>query len=404
MLRPEEQLQILKRGVAEIVPEEELEEKLKESYRTGRPLRVKLGIDPTASDIHLGFAVVLRKLRQWQDLGHQAVLIIGDRTATIGDPTARDETRPQLSLEQVRANAATYTDQIFKILDKNKTEVRFNSEWLDQLNLEGVIHLASQMTVARMLEREDFSQRFRQGSPIGLHEFLYPLMQAYDSVAIAADVEMGGTDQRFNILTGRDLQRSLGQRPQVAFLMPLLVGLDGQRKMSKSLGNYIGIAEDPNEMFGKTMSIPDSLMESWFLLCTDLSEEEMKRILAGHPMEAKKRLAWEIVALYHGREKGDQARSYFERFFQEREFPEDLPAVVISGDSSASLVDLLTVNRLVASRSEAKRLMSQGAVEINGAKITDWRQVVTLRDGDVVKVGKRKAVRIRVANEEGRAV
>ncbi len=392
----EEQWNRLKRGVAEIVPEEELRERLEESCREGRPLRVKLGIDPTASDIHLGFAVVLRKLRQWQDLGHRAVLIIGDRTATIGDPTARDETRPQLTLEQVRANAQTYTGQIFKILDPDRTEVRFNSEWLDRLTLDQLIQLASRVTVARMLEREDFSHRFRQGTPIALHEFLYPLMQGYDSVAVQADVEMGGTDQRFNILTGRDLQRALGQRPQIAFLMPLLVGRDGQRKMSKSLGNYIGIAEDPKEMFGKTMSIPDFLMESWFVLCTDVEEEQVQTILSGHPMEAKKRLAWEIVALYHGPKAADEARKHFERFFQERRFPEDLPRVTIKPGFDGTVCDFLVSVGLVSSKSEARRLISGGAVEINGMKVTDWKATVSFNDGDVVRVGKKRAVRLTV--------
>ncbi|MCS7266136.1 MAG: tyrosine--tRNA ligase, partial [Armatimonadetes bacterium] len=287
MLSADEQMKVLKRGVAEIVPEDELRRKLELSAQTGKPLRVKLGIDPTASDIHLGFAVVLRKLRQWQDLGHTAVLIIGDRTATIGDPTGRSETRPQLSIEEVRKNAETYTEQIFRILDPNRTEVRYNSEWLDKLTLSDLVFIASQMTVARMLEREDFSQRFKSEQPIALHEFLYPLMQAYDSVAIQADVEMGGLDQKFNILTGRDIQRAYGQELQVAFLMPLLIGLDGARKMSKSFGNYIGIAEPPKEMFGKVMRIPDELMRQWFILCTNVPENEIDEILAGHPMEAK---------------------------------------------------------------------------------------------------------------------
>jgi len=394
-----EQLSLLKRGVAEIVPEEELVQKLKRSLRTGKPLRVKLGIDPTASDIHLGFAVVLRKLRQWQDLGHTAVLIIGDRTATIGDPTGRSETRPQLSLEEVRRNAETYTQQIFRILDPHRTEVRYNSEWLDRLTLSDLVFLASQMTVARMLERDDFAQRFKSAHPIALHEFLYPLMQAYDSVAVQADVEMGGIDQRFNILTGRDIQRAYGMEPQVAFLMPLLIGLDGVRKMSKSFGNYIGIAEPPKEMFGKVMRIPDELMRQWFILCTEVPEWEVDEILTGHPMEAKKRLAWEIVRLYHGEEAADQAKAEFERVFQRRKLPAEVPTVEVRGEwRHFPLADLLVALELVPSKNEAKRLISEGAVELNGERITDWRQVVHVHTGDILRIGKRKFARLVVVD------
>ncbi|MFN4179479.1 MAG: tyrosine--tRNA ligase [Armatimonadota bacterium] len=397
MLSVDEQMRILKRGVAEIVPEDELRQKLERSLQTGKPLRVKLGIDPTASDIHLGFAVVLRKLRQWQDLGHTAVLIIGDRTATIGDPTGRSETRPQLSLEEVRRNAETYTEQIFRILDPNRTEVRYNSEWLDKLTLSDLVFIASQMTVARMLERDDFSQRFKSEQPIALHEFLYPLMQAYDSVAIQADVEMGGLDQKFNILTGRDLQRAYGQEPQIAFLMPLLIGLDGVRKMSKSFGNYIGIAEPPKEMFGKVMRIPDELMRQWFILCTDVSESEVDEILAGHPMEAKKRLAWEIVKLYHGEEEANKAKAEFERVFQQRELPTEIPTVEVEPELlQMPFADLLVALELVASKNEAKRLINEGAVELNGKRISDWREVITVRTGDIVRIGKRKFAKLVV--------
>ncbi|MCS7187158.1 MAG: tyrosine--tRNA ligase [Armatimonadota bacterium] len=397
MLPVEEQMRILKRGVAEIVPEDELKQKLERSVKIGKPLRVKLGIDPTASDIHLGFAVVLRKLRQWQDLGHTAVLIIGDRTATIGDPTGRSETRPQLSLEEVRKNAETYTEQIFRILDPNRTEVRYNSEWLDKLTLSDLVFIASQMTVARMLEREDFSQRFKSELPIALHEFLYPLMQAYDSVAIQADVEMGGLDQKFNILTGRDLQRAYDQEPQIAFLMPLLIGLDGVRKMSKSFGNYIGIAEPPKEMFGKVMRIPDELMRQWFILCTDVPENEVDEILAGHPMEAKKRLAWEIVRLYHGEEEANKAKAEFERVFQQRELPTEIPSIEVERELiQMPIADLLVAIELVSSKNEAKRLISEGAVEINGERINDWRQVIAVRTGDIVRIGKRKFAKLVV--------
>lgn len=397
MLSVDEQMRILKRGVAEIVPEEELRQKLERSVQTGKPLRVKLGIDPTASDIHLGFAVVLRKLRQWQDLGHTAVLIIGDRTATIGDPTGRSETRPQLSLEEVRRNAETYTEQIFRILAPNRTEVRYNSEWLDKLTLSDLVFIASQMTVARMLEREDFLQRFKSEQPIALHEFLYPLMQAYDSVAIQADVEMGGLDQKFNILTGRDLQRAYGQEPQIAFLMPLLIGLDGVRKMSKSFGNYIGITEPSKEMFGKVMRIPDELMRQWFILCTDVSESEVDEILAGHPMEAKKRLAWEIVKLYHGEEEANKAKAEFERVFQQRELPTEIPTVEVEPELlQMTIADLLVALELVASKNEAKRLINEGAVELNGKRIYDWRENIGVRTGDILRIGKRKFAKLVV--------
>ncbi|GBD00150.1 Tyrosine--tRNA ligase [bacterium HR17] len=398
MLPVEEQLRILKRGVAEIVPEGELHQKLARSVQTGQPLRVKLGIDPTASDIHLGFAVVLRKLRQWQDLGHIAVLIIGDRTATVGDPTGRSETRPQLTLDEVRRNAQTYTEQIFRILDPQRTEVRYNSEWLDTLTLGELVFIASQITVARMLEREDFAQRFKNEQPIALHEFLYPLMQAYDSVAVRADVEMGGLDQKFNILTGRDIQRAYGQEPQVAFLMPLLLGLDGVRKMSKSFGNYIGIAEPPEEMFGKVMRIPDELMRQWFILCTDVPEREVDALLAGHPMDAKKRLAWEIVRLYHGEDAADKAQAAFARVFQQRELPSEPPTVEVPAEwQTAAIADLLVALKLLPSKNEAKRLIVKGAVELNGERITDWRQVVTVRTGDIVRVGKRKFAKLVVS-------
>lgn len=393
----QEQLLVLKRGVAEIIPEEELVQKLAKSHQTGKSLRVKLGIDPTASDIHLGFAVVLRKLRQWQDLGHTAVLIIGDRTATIGDPTGRSETRPPLTLEEVRRNAETYTHQIFRILDPQKTEVRYNSEWLDKLTLSELVFIASQMTVARMLEREDFSQRFKNEQPIALHEFLYPLMQAYDSVAIQADVEMGGLDQKFNILTGRDLQRAYGQEPQVAFLMPLLIGLDGVRKMSKSFGNYIGITEPPNEMFGKVMRIPDELMRQWFILCTDVPEAEVDEVLAGHPMEAKKKLAWHIVRLYHGEEAAERAKAEFERVFQHRELPSEIPLVEVTKElTQLPIADFLVAAELVPSKNEAKRLITEGAVELNSERVSDWRQVLPIRTGDIVRIGKRKFAKIVV--------
>lgn len=324
MLDVQKQLEIIKRGTAEIVPEEELVEKLKKSVANNKPLHIKLGLDPTAPDIHLGHTVVLQKLRQFQELGHKVTIILGDYTGRIGDPTGKSETRKQLTEEQVLANAKTYEQQIFKILDPQKTSVRFNSTWLAPLKFEDVIRLAATTTVARMLEREDFSKRFKENLPISIHEFFYPLMQGYDSVALEADIELGGTDQKFNLLMGRTLQKEFGQEPQIALMMPILEGLDGVNKMSKSLGNYIGIDEPPQEMYGKTMSLPDELMVRYFELVTPVPLEEVRSIAKGlaegtlHPRDVKMRLAREIVSFYHGPEAAMQAEEQFKKVFQKK--------------------------------------------------------------------------------------
>jgi len=401
-LSPEAQLALLRRGAAEIVSEEELLGKLRE----GRPLRVKLGLDPTAPDIHLGFAVVLRKLRQFQDMGHEAILVIGDFTALIGDPSGKKQTRPMLTPEEVERNAATYRAQYSRILDPERTRVVFNSQWLGPMRFADVIRLASRVTVARVMERDDFTERWREGSPIGLHELLYPLCQAYDSVALQADVELGGTDQKFNLLMGRNLQREFDQVPQVAFLMPLLPGLDGVEKMSKSLGNYIGIAEPPQEMYGKVMSLPDALMPTYFELCTELPEEEVRTLIEGlqqgtvHPRDAKRRLAWEIVRLWHGEEAARNAEEAFDRVFARRELPEEILEVDLWDtelvEGRLPIAHLVVRAGLAQSRSEARRLVRQGGVRLDGTRLEDPEARVEIRDGMVLRVGKRRFARIRL--------
>ncbi len=398
---PEAQLERIKRRTEAIIPEDELLKKLERAYETGTPLRVKLGIDPTAPDIHLGFSVVLQKLRDFQDLGHVAVLIVGDFTARIGDPTGRKTTRPMLSPEEIERNLQTYKDQVFRILDPDpaKLEIRRNSEWLEPMTFADVLKLASKYTVARMLERDDFHQRFKAGLPITIHEFLYPLAQAYDSVAVRADVELGGSDQRFNLLVGRDIQREYGQEPQVAVLLPLLVGTDGVKKMSKSEGNYIGIAEPPHEMFGKLMSIPDALIEPYVQLLTDL---DWKALQKEHPMAQKKRLAYEIVKRYHGEEAARKAQEEFERVFSRRERPTDVPKVHIAAeklrDGRIALVELLALSGLVPSKSEARRLIAQGAVELDGTRVTDPKALVEVKTGTLLRVGKRRFAELVLSN------
>jgi tyrosyl-tRNA synthetase len=397
----EEQLRQIRRGVVEIIPEEALVEKLRRSYETSRPLVVKLGCDPSRPDLHLGHAVVLRKLRQFQDLGHQAVLIIGDFTAMIGDPTGRSKTRPALTLEETRANGRTYFEQAAKILDPERTQIRYNSEWLDRMTFRQVIELAAKYTVARMLERDDFEKRYRMGEPISIHEFLYPLAQAMDSVEIQADIELGGTDQRFNLLVGRDIQQAYGQEPQVCLLMPILEGTDGIEKMSKSLGNYIGITEPPEEMYGKLLSIPDHLIYRYFELATDVPTEVLpeKRAFAERdPRNAKHELAWTVVRMYHGVEAADRARAHFERTIIRGEAPEDLVPFrpIPDGGTRIGLLNLITQAGLASSNSEARRLVRQNAVSIDGERVTDERLVIDLaqRAPFVLKVGKRRFARI----------
>ncbi len=393
----DEQLAQLEYGTAEILPAGELRRKLERAAKEQRPLRVKLGLDPSAPDIHLGHTVVLRKLKQFQDMGHQIVLIIGDFTGRIGDPSGKSVARKPLSEEQVMANARTYEAQLFKILDKDKTELHFNSEWLGKMDFADVLALASKYTVARMLERDDFHKRMQEERPISIHEFMYPLMQGYDSIATDADIEFGGTDQTFNLIVGRHLQSESGKEPQAVITMPLLEGLDGVQKMSKSLGNYIGIDEDPVEMFGKSMSIPDALMMRYYMLVTDVPVDEQKKIEAGladgslHPRDAKMRLAWEIVNLYHGAAAADDAQAEFVRVFQQGDLPTDMETLrVPSGE--VWLPQLLQDAGMASSNSDAKRSIAQGAVRVNGEKVGE--ENYTFADGDVLQVGKRKYKRI----------
>jgi tyrosyl-tRNA synthetase len=391
MLSPEEQLGIIKRGVVEIIEEEELLKKLKE----GRPLKVKAGFDPTAPDLHLGHTVLLQKLRQFQQLGHEVYFVIGDFTAMIGDPTGRSETRPPLSREEVLENAKTYEHQVFKILDPEKTNIVFNSTWLSELGTEGIIKLAGKYTVARMLERDDFSKRFREGVPIYIHEFIYPLLQGYDSVFLKADVELGGTDQKFNLLVGRDLQRAFGQEPQVCITLPLLVGLDGVRKMSKSYQNYVAIQEEPESMFGKIMSISDDLMWEYYTLLTDYTEEEIENFKKNlHPMEAKKRLAHFIVERFHGKEQADKALEFFVKTFSEREFPEDAPIIEVPHGLKRRAYELLFELGIESSKNSARRVVEGGGLRINGAKVEDPNQEIEINGELRLQVGKKRFYRV----------
>ena len=398
------QLEIIRRGAAEIVPENELVEKIKKSVAAGKPLHIKLGLDPTAPDIHLGHTVVLQKLRQFQDLGHKVTIIIGDYTGRIGDPTGKSETRKQLTDEEIKVNAQTYENQIFKILDRSKTNVVFNSQWLAPLTFADVIGLAAKYTVARMLERDDFAKRFHNELPISIHEFFYPLMQGYDSVALEADIELGGTDQKFNLLMGRHLQKEYGQEPQVALMMPILEGLDGVQKMSKSLGNYIGITESPKEMYGKTMSIADELMTRYFELVTPVEMEEIRAVEKGlkageiHPRDLKMRLAREIVTIYYGAEAAEKAEEEFKNIFQKKELPNEVPEYRLSDKDLEGgciwLPKLLALAGLVSGTSEGKRLIQQGAVKIDEEKITDPDIKLIPQDGIIIKAGKRKFAKI----------
>ena len=384
----DEQIKIISKGADEVIALDELKEKLKE----GKPLTVKLGLDPSAPDIHIGHAVVLRKIKQLQDLGHKAVIIIGDFTGMIGDPSGKSKTRKPLTKDQVLENAKTYEKQIFKILDREKTDLRFNSEWLDKLNFRDVIELSSKYTVARMLERDDFENRMKNHLPIGIHEFFYPLMQGFDSVAIKADIELGGTDQKFNVLMGRTIQKEYNLRQQNALFMPILEGIDGVEKMSKSLGNYIGISEDANVMYEKVMKVPDSLIIKYFNLATDLHpdvvDEIEKSLKDGsvNPRDIKMRLAREIVALYHDEAEVQSAEEAFKNIFQKNLIPEDLKEVSISENSS--LISAMVSSNFAPSNSEAKRLVKQGGVKVNGEKVSDIS--FELSSDDVVQIGKAK--------------
>ncbi|MDH2999222.1 tyrosine--tRNA ligase [Chelonobacter oris] len=384
----------LKRGVEEVLSEADLIEKLKEN----RPLKVKLGADPTAPDIHLGHTVVLNKLRQFQQLGHEVYFLIGDFTGMVGDPSGKNSTRPPLTREDVLANAETYKQQIFKILDPQKTKIVFNSDWLGKLGTEGMIRLASNYTVARMLERDDFKKRFAGNQPIAIHEFIYPLLQGHDSVALEADVELGGTDQKFNLLVGRELQKSAGQKPQIAMTLPLLEGLDGEKKMSKSLGNYIGISEAPDDMFGKVMSISDELMWRWYDLLSFRALDEIAALKADvqngrNPRDVKVLLAKEIIARFHSEADADVAEQTFINRFQKGAMPDNMPEFEFSGE--IGLANLLKDAGLVASTSEANRMVQQGGVKINGEKVEDAKLVITASSA-VYQVGKRKFARVTV--------
>jgi len=424
----DEQVAYLKKGVAEIIRESELKAKLEESLKTGKPLRAKLGVDPTAPDLHLGHTVVIRKLKHFQDMGHTAVFLIGDFTALVGDPTGQSETRPPLSREQVQTNAKTYLEQVFKILDPKKTEVRYNSEWLDKLSSYDIVRLCAKYRVARMLEREDFRTRLENEQPISMHELLYPLIVAYDSVMLKADVELGATEQKFNLLMGREIQREYNQESQVCMTMPILVGTDGQRKMSKSLGNYVGITESPEQMFGKLMSISDELMWSYWELVTDRAESwiaEIRRTIkegTTHPMDVKMRLAQEIISQFHGRDAAKQAADNFQRVFRNREAPEEIPEIrlkCVSGAVHATLPKtgliaeemtlplssgsekwskVLALLEQVPSASEGERVMKQGGFEIDGLPVSDPTIKLNLEKAGSYRVrfGKKKFLRIVV--------
>ena len=396
----EDVLESLRRGTVEVITGEELSRKVAASARGGRPLRVKAGFDPTAPDLHLGHTVLIQKLKHFQEAGHQVIFLIGDFTGMIGDPSGKTETRKALTREDVERNAVTYKEQIFKILDPERTEVRFNSEWLTPLPIQEMVRVAAQMTVARMLERDDFRRRYAEERPISIHEFLYPLFQGYDSVALRADVEFGGTDQKFNLLVGRDLQRAYGQEPQVVMTTPLLVGLDGVNKMSKSLGNYVGITEPPETIFGKMMSVSDELMLTYYELLSDVSVTELAALKAGlaggtrHPMEAKTALARELVARFHGAAAAREAEEGFRRRFSAKEFPEDAPRVEIpAGGGPADLATVVSrASRTFTSKSAARRLIAQGGVEVNGERATDPAAVLRPAGEYRLKIGKKEFV------------
>lgn len=394
----EEQLELIKRGVAEIIPEAELIEKLKKSYKNGKPLNIKLGVDPTASDLHLGFTVVIRKLKQFQDLGHQIILIIGDYTAMVGDPSGKNKTRPRLTHERVRKYAETYQQQFFKIVDKEKTKVVYNGDWFSKMTFAEITELTSQMTVAQMLMREDFSNRYEKQVPISIHEFLYPLMQGWDSVEIDADVELGGTDQKFNVLVGRDLQKNAEKDQQIGLFMPILVGTDGEQKMSKSYGNYIGINETPEEMYGKVLSISDELIYQYFELVTDISNQELTTIKTRldsdeNPRDIKRLLARTIVRMYHSKGAAEEAEAHFDKVFVKKDIPDNIPEQKLD-KGKYRLMDLIAEMGLAESKGAAKRLIMQGGVQLDGEKISDFMADIHLEGEHILKVGKRKFLKI----------
>ena len=388
------QVQLLSRGSAALYTEAELAQRLTDAAEGDRQLRIKFGMDPTAPDIHLGHTVQLKQVRKFQDLGHKAILIIGDFTARVGDPSGADKTRPMLDEAQIEKNSQTYVAQAHKVIDisPEKLEIRHNSEWLADLNLTEILKLAAQITVARMMERDSFEKRFKGDIPIGVHEFLYPLIQAYDSVCVEADIELGGTDQTYNFLAARDIQRAYGQPAQVVITFPLLIGLDGVEKMSKSKGNYIGVTDEPNDMFGKVMSIPDALMENYFTLLTDLPAQQIKALVdetQTHPREAKATLGKIIVSQYYDEAAGEAAAAEFDRIFAQKQTPSDIPAISLSTDTTTA-TQLIVSAGFASSKSDARRLVKQNAVSLDDAKITDADAVLTLKDGQILRVGKRR--------------
>ena len=395
----EQELKIIRKAVDEIIPEEDLVRKLIRSKETGKPLRIKFGIDPTGTDVHLGHLVPIRKMRDFQDLGHTGVIIIGDFTAQIGDPTGRDETRPPLTHQQVLSNADRFMEQLYTVLKQEQTEVRWQSEWFGKMTVEEVIKLMGNFTLAQFMAHDTFRTRYEQGLPLGLHELMYPLLQAYDSVAVQSDVELGATEQKFNILCGRDMQRFLGQEEQVAILTPLLIGLDGVNKMGKSLNNYIAVFDPPEEKFGKIMSIPDDLILNYYKYAAWADEEELEKVQkelesGTNPMLLKKQLAHKIVAFYHGNKAADEAQRAFEKVFSQRELPDEMPEYKVN-NSVMRITKLLTESGLCESGSEAKRLIQAGGVSIDGEKITSTDAEIEIEEGMVLRVGKRKFLRLR---------
>ena len=392
----DEQISYLKKGAVDLIREDDLRKKLEYSAKTGKPLRVKLGADPTAPDIHIGHTVVIRKLKAFQELGHTAIFLIGDFTGMIGDPSGKNSTRPPLSREEIDANAETYKTQIFKLLDPEKTEIRFNSEWMDKFNAADFVRLCSRVTVKQILERDDFEKRMREEKPISLHELLYPLVQGYDSVALNADVELGGTDQKFNLLVGRNLQREYAQQPQVILTTPLLEGLDGVQKMSKSLNNYIGIDENPSEMFGKVMSISDELMWKYYELMTDFTPTEIEKMKSGdeNPRNLKVNLAKFIIKDFHSLEAANAAEVDFIARFVKKEIPDEIEETQIAA-GKYNLAELLVQTNLAASKGEAKRLIEQGGVKLNGEKVSNSKAEIDLQDEILLQVGKRKFLKVK---------
>lgn len=392
-----EQMDLIRRGTSEIIPEEELAKKIETSIKEKKPMNVKLGCDPTRPDLHLGHSVVIRKLAQFQQLGHQAILIIGDFTAMIGDPTGRNSTRPPLTFEDSMKNAQSYVDQAGKILDKGKTKIVYNSEWLGKMSFQDVIKLSSKYTVARMLERDDFTKRYKGGIPISMHEILYPLAQAMDSVAINSDVELGGTDQKFNLLVGRDIQREHGIDPQVIITLPILVGTDGTEKMSKSYDNYIGLDDHPNDMFGKTLSIPDEQIYNYYELATDIANEELEQIKSDletkNPRDIKRALGRKFVEMYFSTEASLEAEKHFDNLFINKGIPEDIPELSL-GNEEIGILQLITKVKFAPSNGEARRLVQQGGVSLNNEKITDVRANIKIEEETILKVGKRKFIKL----------